>query len=46
MSESSEMSENVLKKIDLYPCWERGIYLLIWEEQQRLFGTLGIGVTM
>ena len=46
MSESSEMSENVQKKMDLCPCWERRIDLLVWGEQQRLTGKLGIRVMM
>lgn len=43
--ESSEMSENVQKKLDLYPSWERGLDLLIWGEQ-RLTGKLVIRVMM
>lgn len=30
--------------MDFYPCWEKGIELLIWGEQQRLTGKLGIRV--
>lgn len=44
--ESSEVSENVQKKLDLYPSWERGLDLLIWGEQQRLTGKLVIRVMM
>jgi len=46
VSKSSEMSENVQKKMDLYLCWERRIDLPIWGEKQRLTGKLGIRVMM